>query len=105
LARAGVTDGVFFAPRGHDAKNGSKGLAMPSEGVFDAGRNLCVDLANDDVIAFELAELLGEHFLRWSGEQSLELVEAPDPGLQVVENRRLPLASDDMSRERDGAVQ
>jgi hypothetical protein len=96
---------VFFAPRGHEAKNGSKGLAMPSQGVFDAGRNLRVDLSNDDVIAFEFAELLSEHFLGGSGEQSLQFAEPPDLGLQVVENRRLPFASDDMSRERDGAMQ
>ena len=73
---------MFFAPRGHEAKDGAKALAMFGEGILDAGRHFGVDLAADDVVALELTKLLGQHFLRGPGEKPLQLAETADAPLQ-----------------------
>ena len=77
---------------------------MFSQGVFDARRHFRIDLAVDKVVAFELAQLLREHFFRRPGEEFLQFIEAPDLPFEVKQNRGLPLSTDNASRECDRTV-
>jgi len=95
---------MFFAPRGHEAKDGAKALAMFGEGILDAGRHFGVDLAADDVVALELTKLLGQHFLRGPGEKPLQLAETADAPLQVEQDGGFPFAPNDVRGESYGAI-
>src|ERR1700726_1939113 len=95
---------MLLAPGGHLPKDWPKRFAMMGQRVFDARRDLRVDLAVDDVVSFQFAKLLGEHFFGGPGEKSLQFAEAPDSGLQVVENRWFPLSADNVRSECNGAV-
>ena len=53
---------AVLAPFAHGLDDGLETLPDRSEGVFDPRRDLGVDLAMNDAVALELAELPGEHF-------------------------------------------
>ena len=78
---------------------------MPRERVFDARRHLGVDLAVDDVIALQFAQLLGEHFLGGSRKEPLQFTETADVVLKVVEDGRFPLSTNDVGGDSDRAVE
>ena len=91
-------------PRGHQAEDGAQTFAMFRKGILDARRDFRIDPAVDNVVAFEFAKLLRQHFLGRTCEELLQLAETPDLCLKVVQNRGLPFPADDMSSECNGAI-
>jgi uncharacterized zinc-type alcohol dehydrogenase-like protein len=84
-------------------EDGVEFLADGGEGVLDLGGDLGVDLAGDDAVALELAELVGEHPLGDVGEELSELSEAAGSGEEVVEDHALPAAAEGVEEGLDGA--
>ena len=78
---------------------------MPGKRILDARRDLRVDLAPDDVIALQFAQLLGEHFFRGSRQKSLEFAEPADFALQVEQNGRFPFSTNDVGGHGNGAIE
>ena len=69
-------------------------LADLGQAVFDPRRHLGIDLADDQPVVLQRAELLGQHALGDPRHPSPELAEALVPLLQVVQDDTLPLAVD-----------
>jgi hypothetical protein len=47
----------------------------------------------DDGIAFQLSQLLRQHFLRRAWEQPVEFAKPPRAALQIEENQRFPFSA------------
>ena len=77
---------------------------MLGERVFDARRNLRVNLPADDLVPFQFSQLLDKHLLGGGGYQALQLAEAARPTLQKKENGGFPLSADDAGSQADWAV-
>ena len=59
---------MLCAPVAHGVKHGIERLAFRREGVFGLWRNNGIDYALDETIPFQLAELLGKHFVGCLGD-------------------------------------
>jgi hypothetical protein len=57
----------------HGGDDGLEALSGAGQGIFYFWWDLGVDLSADQAVAFELAELAGEHSGRDRGEQSAKL--------------------------------
>lgn len=77
---------------------------MARERVFDARRHLGEHLAMDDVVALEFAEVLGQHFLRRTGNEFLQLIESSRAALQMEQDQRLPFSTDNFGGELHGTL-
>ncbi len=96
LARAAIyAPGVFFAPFTHQAQNRFQRATEIRHPVFDAWRNLRVNLARNNTIAFELAQLLRQHSLRDAGYCALQFTEALGVVPKMPENHQFPFSADD----------
>lgn len=67
---------------------------MSRKRIFHPRRNFGVHLAMDDFVALQLAQVFGQHFLIRAGNQALQLAEAARPALEIKQNQRLPLPTD-----------
>ncbi|MNG25976.1 hypothetical protein D3C84_1108980 [compost metagenome] len=67
---------------------------MLGQAVLNPRRYFGVDRARDDTVAFQLTQLLGQHLLGDTRYQPLELGKAPRLRHQVIDQQRLPLATD-----------
>ena len=92
------------APLREGEQEGPKGLAVRGQFVFGAQDGLMVEgaLKNADLLQF--AELLGQHLVRDLRDAALELTKTEPAALELVEDERFPLASDDAERGRDGTL-
>jgi hypothetical protein len=64
-----------------------------------------VDLARNNAVSLELAQLLSEHLLRGVGQKSTELAEAKGTIVnQMINDDRLPFSSQDIECGPDGAT-
>jgi hypothetical protein len=79
-------------------QDGAKSLSVRGEFVLGAENGFFVDGALEDAGLLELAELLGEDLVRGLGDAAAKLAEAKLAVLELVEDERLPLASDDAKR-------
>jgi hypothetical protein len=95
---------MLFAPSRHRAKNGTKRLAVPGKGIFDARRDLRKDLAADDVVRFELAKLLCKHFLCGTGNEAVQLTKAARAAFEIVKNEGFPFTANDSGGETDRTI-
>lgn len=86
----------LLAPTHHVGEYRHEALSGFRECVLDLGRYLPVDLAMDESVSFELAQLLGERGLRYAVDASHELAEALHLlGGNVPEDEDLPLTPED----------
>jgi len=60
--------------------------------------------AVDEAVSFEFTQMLREHFLRRTRDQSLQFTETVGSIFQVKQDERLPLATDDFRREFHRAI-
>ena len=72
--------------------------------VFHLWWNLSVDLACDQTVFFQLAQLVGQHTGGDTGDMATDLVEAQCAGPQVKENDRLPFPVDQTNCRLDRAA-
>ena len=60
------------------------------------------DMAGNEAVPFQLAKVLGEHFMSDVGHGALQIVEAPRaPSSEQPEDQRFPFAAHDVDRELD----
>ncbi len=81
---------VKRAPIAHRPQHGTQRLAVWREGIFHTGGLLIVDFALDDAVAFQLAQVLREHFMGDAGGEALEFAEAVDAVIEAPQDPRLP---------------
>ncbi len=77
---------------------------MSGERILDARRHLGIDLAADDVVALQFSQLLRKHLLGGSREELLELAEPANPALQVKQNGRFPLSTNDVGGDGNWTI-
>ena len=77
---------------------------MSGERILDARRHLGIDLAADDVVALQFSQLLRKHLLGGSREELLELAEPANPALQVKQNGRFPLSTNDVGGDSNWTI-
>jgi len=81
-----------LAQFGHDRNQSS---SKCREGIFHFGRDLMINLARDNPIVLELAQLLRQHLLGGVGQKPAQLTKALDATAnQVMDDDRLPLSTD-----------
>src|SRR5204862_321060 len=81
-----------------------QGSAAIGQAVLDAWRHLGEDLALDQAVDLQFAELIGQHAWCHVTSPAAQFVEARRPVLKMVEDHRLPLAVDQAYRRFDGAA-
>ncbi len=78
---------------------------MPRQRVLDSRGHLREHLARNNVVALQFSQLLREHLFCWPRKKLLQFTEPPGFALQVIQDRRLPLSSDDLSRDDHGTIE
>lgn len=73
---------------------GKKAFTERRQRVIDAGRNDRINCAGNQTVFFQFAELLGQHFRRRFGDETVQLVEAQRLTGQVPEQQRFIFAAD-----------
>ena len=76
--------------------------ALLAENVVHSGRHLTEHFALEHAVALELTQLLGEHPLSSHGHQAPQLTESEHGRSQVIEDRHLVFAADDLERGING---
>ena len=84
----------FLAPVPHGVKNGLQAPAKFCQGVFHPRGNFRVDLAVYKTIAFHIAKLCGQNFLRNRSDGFLQFAEAFCTREQIPEDQYFPFISD-----------
>ena len=70
--------------------------------VLDVQVRLIDDMAGEEAVPFQLAKVLGEHFMGDVGHGALQIVEASRaPSPEQPEDQRFPFAAHDVNRELD----
>lgn len=82
------------APTIHRFENREKAFSQRCQGIIDTGRNDRINCAGNQTVFFQLAELLGQHFRRRFGYETVQLVEAQRLTGQVPEQQRFIFAAD-----------
>src|SRR6266542_4210258 len=94
----------LVAPVAHGPEDGYQRPAELAHRILDPRGNLRVDGPDDQLVALQLAKLLGEHLLGHLGDQPAKTAEALRRLLEVPEDERLPLAPDRLERRLHSAV-
>src|SRR5687768_10096711 len=89
---------ILLPPVLHHQENGLQAETEGRQAVLHLRRHFRVDLAVDNPVPLELAELTREHPLRDVREQTSELVEAPRPVQKAMQHHPLPLSSEYIER-------
>ena len=74
------------------------------ERVFHFGRDLAIDLARHDAVAFELAQVLREDLARDAGDEPLQFAKAPHAALEAPQDQWLPFSADHRQRGFDRTI-
>ena len=90
-------------PFAHGLEERGKTAAVGADGVFDSGRDLRVNLSLDQAVAFELAKLRRDHFLRCTGDQPAQFTEAAHASADVPKNDAFPFPANDVEGPRNRA--
>lgn len=93
---------VQVAPLVEGFQHGRQRQAVRRECVLDAGRHFGVDFSRHETRFFQLAELLGEHFLSYARDCPLQLAEAAGALHELAQDKDLPLAAEHIEGSRDG---
>ena len=102
--RASLKFGPRLAPFAKLTHHGLQGLTVTRQLVFHARRVFWKNVADDNAIAFEFAELLRQHFLRGVRQQLAQFAVTPLPGHEVVKDDGLPFTANDINRGADGTI-
>jgi len=94
----------LVAPVAHGPEDGYQRPAELAHRILDPRGNLRVDGPDDQLVALQLAKLLGEHLLGHLGDQPAKTAEALRRLLEVPQDERLPLAPDRLERRLHSAV-
>jgi len=92
------------APLAHGLEERGKAAAVVADGVFDFGRDLRINLSLDQAVAFELAKLCRDHFLRCSGNQPPQFTEAAHASADMPKNDAFPFPANDVEGPRNRQV-
>src|SRR5262245_39981080 len=95
---------MAFAPGLQRINDRAQALADLRQAIFDPRRYLGVDLADDQPVLLQCAELLGQHALGDPRHPLAQLAETLRAALQVKEDHTLPLAVDQIERRLDRAA-
>jgi len=77
---------------------------MSCQRILDVRWDLRENLAANDIIPFKFAEMFCQHLFRGVGNEPLEFAEPARSILEVKEDERLPLSTDDLRGKLDGAI-
>lgn len=99
-----VTRLVTGAPRGHQLENWLEALSVAGKRVLDVRRNLRVNLAIDDAVAFQFSQMLRQHLFRQAGNKPLQFAKTSRLPFKVKQQYRFPLASNDGSGQLHWAI-
>ena len=91
---------MTLRPRGHFVQRGPQRSTKRRQAVVHVPVRVTDHNPMHQAIAFELAQLLAEHFVSDTRHRSLQIVEPPWPAAsQQPEDQRFPLAADDVDRQ------
>src|SRR5579871_1148672 len=103
--RAGQILLMALSPSLQRIDHGAQALADLRQTIFNSGRHLGIDLADDQTVVLERPELLCEHALGNAGHPTAQLTEALSAAaLQVKEDDALPFSVDQIERRLDRAA-
>lgn len=89
----------------HLLQQGDKGHPERAQGVFDPGRDVGIEGANDDAVALQLLELGGEHLLAHLGEAAAQVAETQGLAAQMKQDGRFPFTGEQAQYLIGGARQ
>src|SRR6266436_6559157 len=95
---------MAFAPGLQRIDDRAQALADLGQAIFHPRRHLGIDLADDQPVLLQRAELLGQHALGDAGHPLAQFAEPLRAALQVEEDHTLPLAVDQVERRLDRAA-
>src|ERR1035438_6962589 len=95
---------MALAPGLEHIDHGTQALANLRQGVFNPRRHLGIDLADDQPVILERAQLFGQHALGNPGHPSPQLTKALSAVLQVKQDDAFPLAIEQIERRLDRAA-
>src|SRR5260221_1960368 len=91
-------------PIAHGDQDRDQRAAEFGQAVFDLGRHFRIDHALDDAVAFQLAQLQGQHALGHAGKLAAQFAEPLGAIHQVEQNHRLPAPADHFERGGNLAI-
>lgn len=91
---------IAETPFVHGVDDRAHRFAQLTEGVFDPGRNLRIDRADDKAVGFQGTETVGQDFLADTVQVFAQFVEPPRPGQQVPQDEQLPFVADERNSGR-----
>ena len=74
---------VLLSPGRHGPEYWTETEAVARQGILDAGWDFGVNLAMNDFVALQFAEMLGEHLLICARDETLQLAEAARATLEI----------------------
>lgn len=95
---------MALAPITQRQQDRLQGLSLVAQAVLYMGRNDRKHGPNDQPIALQFPELLGQHPLGDAADSPLELVIALGAVQQMIECNALPFSADPLERGFDGAA-
>jgi hypothetical protein len=96
---------VFRTPIAERAEQWPQGLTVFGERILDAQRHFVKNLATNDSIALQLAQMLRQHFARNPGNEPLQFQKSARTAFpKVPEDKRFPLSTNDTKSCLDRTV-
>ena len=90
---------MFGSPDGHRIQDRLQRLTGFSQRVINPRRHLGKDLATNNSISFQFAQLLRQHLLADVRDVTLQLAKPANPqAIYIIKDDRFPLPSDDIHR-------
>ena len=104
-AVSGHTRFMLRTPVAKCAKQRPESLAVLSKRILDAQRHFVKNLATNDSIALQLAQMLRQHFARNRGNEPLQFQKSARTAFpKVPEDKRFPLSTNDTKSCLDRTV-
>jgi len=66
---------------------------MLRQRIFHLGRDYRINFASNDFVAFQVAQMLRQHFLGHAGNQLAKFSKSLGPAFEIKKDERLPLAA------------
>lgn len=85
----------MLSPPAHGCDDGFQGFSGWGQGILYFRGDLGVDFSAHEAVAFELAELAGEHSGCDGAQQAAELGKSAKAGMEVIEDQDFPFAADE----------
>lgn len=104
MCRYGTLQGVRVAPVNQRADNGAKCAALLGQRILNLGRHFCIDLAHDQPVVFQFAQLARQAAGSDAFQELLQLVKALCSLAEAKQDHPFPLAPDQVKRGLHRAV-